>query len=449
MDTGSLAVRRKGTAFAVLTATSFLVQYFTGIFGTYVPYVALLLLALAVLVYSSGFVLRFSQRLTSSAWWIPALAAIFISVVNGGFIMSSNMELITYVICALFLFGSGKDEAVFERPLRVIKSFAFFYAVSVWIQLLLPPVYDIFLGLLTPTVQANIQAFEANRSSYTGFSTNVGFTAGHVCAGLMLCFSQFFSKQHLNRKKLIFEILFLMATLFLTNKRGHMLALFIVAVVIYLVSAQGSTRFTRFNKILVIGVIGLVVLLLGGEALSFIPGFNRIAETITGLMVGEDVTSGRSGLYEFAKQMIRQHTWDGIGWGQFRLNTIGNVTVSTQLDVHNIYLQSLCEMGIICFVFLMIALAAFLIKTYKLITAENKKQEGDPVIKMLLLFSLAYQIFFLIYGLTGNPLYDHNYIILYMFACAISAVIGKRNYLLARRPHAVAAVQQEEGASAE
>lgn len=442
MGTSSLAARRKGTAFGILVGASFIVQYSTGIIGSYAPFVVLLLLALALLTYSSGFIFRFSPRLTSSAWWIPALAAIFISVGHGGFLSSATLEFLTFLISALFLFGGGKDEAVFERPLKVIKFFAFFYAASVWIQLLLPPVYNIYLGLLNPTVQASIQSFASGRASYTGFSTNVSFTAGHVCAGLMLCFSQFFSKQHLNRKKLIFEILFLMATLFLTNKRGHMLSLFIVAVAIYLVSAQGSTRFTRFNKILVIGVIGLIVLLLGGEALSFIPGFNRIAETITGLLVGEDVTSGRTELYEFARLMIRQHTWDGIGWGRFRLNTIGNVTVSTQLDVHNIYLQSLCEMGLICFVFLMLAFAAFLIKTYKLITAENKKQDGDPLIKMLLLFSLAYQIFFLVYGLTGNPLYDHNYIILYLFACAISAVIGKRNYMLAHQPHT--AVQHEE-----
>lgn len=445
MSTSSnLASRRKGTAFGILVGASFIVQYATGILGSYAPFVALLVLAFALFAYSSGFIFRFSPRLTSSAWWIPALAAIFISVGHGGFLSSATLEFFTFLISALFLFGSGKDETVFERPLKVIKFFSFFYAVSVWIQLLLPPVYDIYLGLLSPDVQAMIRSFESVRSSYTGFSTSVSFTAGHVCAGLMLCFSQFFSKQHLNRKKLIFEIIFLMATLFLTNKRGHMLALFIVAVAIYLVSAQGSTRFTRFNKILVVGVVALIVLLLGGEALSFIPGFNRIAETITGLLVGEDVTSGRTGLYEFAKQMIRQHTWDGIGWGRFRLNTIGNVTVSTQLDVHNIYLQSLCEMGVFCFAFLMIALAAFLLKTYKLITAENRKPDGNPIIKSLLLFSLAYQIFFLIYGLTGNPLYDHNYIILYMFACAISAVIGKRNYMLAHQPQTAAAQHKEE-----
>ena len=38
----------------------------------------------------------------------------------------------------------------------------------------------------------------------------------------------------------------------------------------------------------------------------------------------------------------------------------------------------------------------------------------------LMNFSLAMQIFFLLYGFTGNPLYDREMFVPYFIACAIS-----------------------------
>lgn len=41
-----------------------------------------------------------------------------------------------------------------------------------------------------------------------------------------------------------------------------------------------------------------------------------------------------------------------------------------------------------------------------------------PHQKTMSLFSLFLQLFFLIYGITGNPLYDFIYYMPYLFACA-------------------------------
>ena len=84
---------------------------------------------------------------------------------------------------------------------------------------------------------------------------------------------------------------------------------------------------------------------------------------------------------------------------------------------HNIYLTVLMENGVLGFVAFISALGYAFFSTVQLVLrfGSCKYQQGIP----FLLFSLYIQSFFLVYGMSGNPLYDNYILYFYLFAIFI------------------------------
>mgnify|MGYP000158085205 CR=1 FL=1 len=72
-----------------------------------------------------------------------------------------------------------------------------------------------------------------------------------------------------------------------------------------------------------------------------VPVVNRFAKSYIGSQMGEDISTGRFDLYEIAYKAFSQSPIFGIGAGLFKEVT------HAYTDVHNAYLQVLCEQGII------------------------------------------------------------------------------------------------------
>lgn len=87
--------------------------------------------------------------------------------------------------------------------------------------------------------------------------------------------------------------------------------------------------------------------------------------------------------------------------------------VDATTGCHNIYLELLAETGIIGFSIFVISAVSSVIITFKNIQLLNYDEEYNAY-RPVLVTSFAIQIFCLIYGLTGNMIYDrtfHFYII--------------------------------------
>lgn len=431
---------QKSFAAALLVLSAFLVQYFNWILGTYIPYGIFLCAASFILVWDRNIKIEAPKfnRQNFSKWfekfdllalcWIPAVVFIGFSSFSGGLAIKEILDVLTYVVCAFFVLFCGESETIFQRAFKVIKVFAIYYAATVWIQFLLPPVYNLYLGILPEEVSENLLKLQNFDSSYAGFSTNAGFTAGHIVAGIILIFSKRYNQSFKRPKTDWFIILFLVASLLVTGKRTHLLAAIAVICLIYVISASGKKRISHLKRLAVVAAAGAGLLMLMLIFFRFIPVVDRLAETIIGLFNGEDITSGRAKLYDFAWDLFLKNPVFGIGWDQYHLNTIGTVTLMTELDVHNIYLQMLAELGLVGFLLIITPMVFTLIATFKQLNKRQAFINRSTMWESALLFSLGYQIFFFIYGITGNPLYDYNYIIFYFFACAI-CVVSKRNML--------------------
>ncbi len=104
------------------------------------------------------------------------------------------------------------------------------------------------------------------------------------------------------------------------------------------------------------------------------------------------------------------HPLIGIGAKNFyKHNALG-------LDVHNVYLQLLAENGVIGFCLMIFAFAYRLRIAYY---CSKANFDADLVL------CLGVQIFFLLYSLTGNALYDVNFF--YVYLIFSSYTLGIKN----------------------
>src|SRR5699024_11362609 len=81
--------------------------------------------------------------------------------------------------------------------------------------------------------------------------------------------------------------------------------------------------------------------------------------------------------------------------------------------------ELLTELGIIGFILFIIPVLYALIKTIILLLNSKEYFSFDTRWKVALQFSLYVQVFFLLYGITGNLLTDHVFLLMYVFAITI------------------------------
>ena len=103
--------------------------------------------------------------------------------------------------------------------------------------------------------------------------------------------------------------------------------------------------------------------------------------------------------------------------------------MSDYVDAHNVYLQVLCEQGLVGEFLFMGGIISAYVKNWKLLKSVRLKkiQEIDNNKQQYLAVSLGIQSFFIMYCLTGNCLYDCEFFFVYMMCCALT--YGVNDYL--------------------
>lgn len=393
---------------------AFLVQFFRVVLSSFSLYILLFFIFSASYLISKPLIYR------KKYWfWIYSVLGIGISFINAQLIVNNIGDLLVITCCVLMVLLCDTRKETFNSCIKIIFIFSVFYASSIWIQILLPGVYKGYLNLLSSDAAAKIIR-NVSFGYYTGFSTNCGFTAGHIVAGIFALTSKL-PNEYKERKKNTACVIFLLVSLFMTGKRFHAFACLLVVVVIYLFSVQGSKKIRRIGMVFTALFMVIILFYILKPLFMTIPSISRIIETLDLVIEGADVSNGRLVLWNWGMTQFRNNPIFGIGWGQFRNSVIGNVTLMTELDSHNIYVQLLCETGLVGFVSFVIPMLISLVKAIKLYKQYvTRNTVNDDKWKEMVLFSISYQAFFILYGFFGNPLYDTNYQIIYFFVIAVS-----------------------------
>lgn len=318
-----------------------------------------------------------------------------------------------YFVGGLVLTNSRLKEAVF-----VVRCLAFIglaNCIATVLFFLIPSLYSGIPSLLKTTPVWGIGAGIAYgyRAGLTTHYSSNGIYCAVELISLFTVLTKGKGSTRRFRKVLLFFTVLSAFALLLTAKRG-VLVFSIVSIIAmwYVCSRDGQV--TRFVKALFYSAVVLCSILILAQ---FIPA---IANTVSRFTDSTDISSGRFMIWARAIEGFKDHPLLGNGWFGFFYDVLNQNTYFGASNAHNIYLQLLCETGVVGFTCVVSFFIVHLIFTIKICRRVMKCT--NPEIRLLAVISITIQIFCLIYGFTGNILYDFTFIS-YMLACAIVPVV--------------------------
>lgn len=316
------------------------------------------------------------------------------------------------IIGLFFLFQSNW----YKTGTKYLFIFSCTHATFTVASYLLPTFFNgVILPIIPREVSEEIVWFMA-RDVYPGITNQIGRNAFYITVGISILHSQLvMSDWKTNKFKYGFYLLLLLSLL-LTGKRGHLLANLMAIIFISAIYAKYKNKGFFRKAIKIVFVLALVIAVLAlifPEAAA--PFMRFIARQ------GGDQTSGRLVLFSYAFDLFKQKPILGWGSGAFsNLFEMGN---------HNVYLQLLSENGLVGFAIFVSMLLLNLSTTLRKLKY-NIKNNCPLQNSTHLIFSLYIQVFYLIYGMTGNPLNDGFILIIYLIVASIPYTIKTKEKTL-------------------
>lgn len=304
----------------------------------------------------------------------------------------------------------------YKNGIKIAMIFSTIHLTATIIAYFLPNIFSSIILNFIPNSIGNEISLIMRSGVYSGITTQVARNAFYMSVGISILYIEIITR---NRKiyisKYIFMSIFLLALL-LTGKRGHLIANLFAMLVTSGVYAK-IRGLSSGGKVIKIGLLLsiLIVILIFVFPESAAPILRFIARQ------NGDQTSGRIPLYINAIGLFKQRPL--LGWGS------GSFAFLYGIGTHNIYLQLLAENGILGFLLFSSIIVFNLSNTIKKLRLYCSSNTNDS--NVYLLFSLYIQLFFIVYGITGNPLNDGFILIIYLTASSIPyTLIAERNLAL-------------------
>lgn len=237
-------------------------------------------------------------------------------------------------------------------------------------------------------------------------ANNIGLTATYLVISIFLTLTVFI-KQEFGLKKLCFYFLliFEVFALVVLNRRGELVAVFLSLLAYYALMLRGKKLIIFLSLIIIVAYLAILLIALISSNVIVYEGDNRIITSIFELIKSitgstatkSDISNGRVGLYKIAIKLFKENFIFGIGWGAFAKH--GSQYITQVTNVHDIYLQLLCELGVVLGLLFIVLLFAFLF-TFK---KENKYNNWA-----FLMF-----LYILILGVVDNTIYEDHFWLLF------------------------------------
>lgn len=253
-----------------------------------------------------------------------------------------------------------------------------------------------------------------NNGYMTGLTYHYSTMGMYMSLGTIAFSGVIFDSKRKKKKSEWLIFILMLLGLFLTGKRGPLIFAVISITIVYFCTNKIKNKkvFVRTS----LGIIAFIAMFF--IAYISIPQVRSVIERFTSSSDNlNDFSSGRIEYFWVkAINMFQDRPLLGNGWRAFRYK-ITSISTLNANDAHNIYLQLLAEVGLIGFC---IAAAFFVTawyKTFKAIKLQKKMQVLSNTQEISLIISLCYQTYFLLYGFTGNPLYDMQCYFPYFVSC--------------------------------
>ena len=358
-------------------------------------------------------------------------------------ITSFVMYVPAFALCVMIIALSRPDNKQLDNVIRIWIVLALLYSLLMIAIKVMPAIYY--------SILRRFMSYDSRSMNDFAISNGYGFMLGAnaVLADYIIAFpflilinkllrsSKLFVKENL-MTICILGIFFL--AVFVANRKSELLTLFIVCVILAF-SRTNSIEKSQQQKNIV-RVLVLVLLMFFAVAFLYNAGLlgrygafiDRLLFNTSNSMNKLDISSGRTRLWGIAWNLFRENPILGIGWGgfaQFVPTTLqsGHVDIFTVKNVHNCYLQLLCETGIVGFIVFVVLVGYILFVMIR----RQKRLNKDASLKKYQMINSAcigYQLFFLIVSAIDPCIYKLIFWIFYSIsiiisdACVSESVIG-------------------------
>ncbi len=344
------------------------------------------------------------------AWLLITIVCFSASLIGKSY---SSLGFYAASLLILVLFRTVKPELLY-KSLGVMRVAGIIFAIGCYWQMLFPGQYLTYLfPLFRDKYHDSIMRQFVFHHMSTGFTGQTAVAAEFIILGLMAAVYLYAQRTQQKSKIIpVLEIMFLIGGVLLTGKRSPILNLGAAFVLVDLITTKSKKMFGRVSML----SVSLVVVIVG--AFYIAPMVSDSRNTIIRLIESfnandmEEISNGRFALYSIAVSAFQNNPVFGIGWDVYKLRT-------GFTGAHNIYLQLLCEAGILGFSVVSSMMAYMFVKTIRLL--KSAIRTDDYMTVTLLKCSVFIQTYILVYGLLGNPIYDQNYLLMYVFGLLISS----------------------------
>lgn len=323
-----------------------------------------------------------------------------------------------FLIALVVLFIGWQVYFVSFNPDRTMVYFKRYFLYSIFFFLLLKP-DSLYAAIKISEGYAILGGVIYLVDTLFNGSSAGGIFGTYHGAGMMMsvaCFmfaTDYFYYKHSSRKLICY--LFSLLCVVISTKRMFML-LSVIGLVIPFLLTTDYAKIRKFFKVISIIIVGGIL------GYQFIPQVQNAFNRFFLSFLSDDKTissSGRNILWEMAMEIFNNHKVVGVGFSNF-IDYSGNYYSNPWAGVfhtHSIYYGLLSETGIVGFTLFVTLFIAVLISS--LIQLRNARKTGQSKFEYLMLHSIALQMWFIIYGFSGNGIYDANEFFLYTFSAVI------------------------------
>ena len=350
--------------------------------------------------------------------WIYVLIFMFSSTLLG-YDFSSTVKYFLIYISSFIAMLSGFTKEEYKLFIKICEIFALVFALSIIVGVFIPSLYTRTLAFIFNSPDRVNLIVRTNRVGiYSGLSGEMGEASYVSCILIAIQLCRIFSNRKASKRNVVFLIIGI-AALMLTGKRTMLIIpLICILGFVFVNNIKG-----KYLKLFVFGTAAI-----GGVLLASMI-FPPLAVTIDRIFnsSSDSALSGRNYLWNLCQDMFRHNPFFGRGFGSFNhfanndIDVIYNVIKrqsfsSWYFEAHSMYYQFFGELGIFGAVPAFFAIGYTLIKTFRL---RKYLADMDSTEKFIYHFSLFFQIWFCVYGLTGNVGYYAQDTIIYFISVGI------------------------------
>ena len=209
-----------------------------------------------ILLLTGLFLVEFVQKPKLTKAWDDGVWIFFIAIFPAILNVLRTHEYHTYLIIGYFMttiaYVEYKNNALGEL-FNKLKIVSLIEAVSIYIQYLMPEIYNTIVKFLLPTIYEAIKIrYEAGYC--TGLTKEVSFTVWFIVIGFACYFADFYVKK---KKENLLVLFFLGTSLLISGKKAQPLFILISLLLVYVIISNKQLRIIKFLVGIIISVIVL------------------------------------------------------------------------------------------------------------------------------------------------------------------------------------------------